>query len=167
MTLDATRDGFSEAEAIADQLERTFEGDAWHGSSISEILTGISADQAAAHPVPLAHSIWEIVLHMAAWQRTVRERLQGRPVTPLPDQEDWPPIADPSPSAWAESVQGLRAEYELLREEALRWRGRDLQATPEGERYTVYEMLHGVVQHGLYHAGQIVVLAKASVGGVQ
>ena len=151
-----------EAENIADQLERVFEGDAWHGPSISEALADISAEQAAASPVPGVHSIWEIVRHMTAWQRTVRGRLQGRPVAELPDEEDWPPSGDVSPSAWADVVRDLRAEHELLREETLRWSGRDLGALPEGERYTVYEMLHGVLQHGLYHAGQIAILKKAA-----
>ncbi len=155
-----------EADNIADQMERAFEGDAWHGSSISEILADISAKQAAARPIPEAHTIWEIVHHTTVWQRTVRERLQGQPIVPLPDNEDWPPVTDFSASAWEETVRDLRAEYKLLRNEALRWRDRDLGEATEGQRFTVYEMLHGVVQHGLYHAGQIAVLEKAT-GEVQ
>jgi len=151
-----------EADKIADQLERAFEGDAWHGSSISEILTDIPAETAAAHPLPGVHSIWEIVLHTTVWQRTVRERLQGKPIAELPDHEDWPPVTDSSCDAWAEALRDLRTEYELLREEALQWRDRDLEETTEGQRFTVYEMLQGVVQHGLYHAGQIAVLKKAA-----
>ena len=162
MSTEATQTHTTETERIADQMERAFEGDAWHGSSISEILADISAEQAAAHPLPEAHSIWEIVLHTSVWQRTVRERLQGRPIDSLPDDEDWPRVADASASAWTEAVRELRSEYELLRDEALKWRDRDLRETTEGQRYAVYEMLHGVVQHNLYHAGQIAVLKKAA-----
>jgi len=151
----------TEAENIVDQLERAFEGDAWHGSSMSEIIGDIPCDVAAARPIPAAHSIWEIVVHTTVWQRTVRERLQGKPITELPDHLDWPPITDTSCEAWKEAVRDLRTEYELLRAEALRWRERDLGETVEGQRYTVYQMLHGVLQHGLYHAGQIAVLKKA------
>lgn len=151
----------TEIERIVDQMERAFEGDAWHGSSISEILSDVSADQALARPIEAAHSIWEIVLHSSVWQRTVRERLQGRPIETLPDDVDWPPIADPSPVSWAEAMMELRSEYELLREEALQWMGRNLSETTEGQRYTVYEMLHGVIQHNLYHAGQIALLKRA------
>lgn len=162
MSLDATRTAPTEIDLIVDQMERAFEGDAWHGSSMSEILTCITADQAAAHSIPEAHSIWEIVLHTSVWQRTVRERLQGKPIVSLPDEEDWPPVTDTSTSAWTAAAQELRAEYELLREEALQWRDRDLGETTEGQRYTVYEMLHGVIQHNLYHAGQIALLKKAT-----
>lgn len=152
--------GTSEARRIADQLERAFEGDAWHGSSVSEILCCVTAEQAADRPVPGAHTIWEIVRHMAVWQRTVRERLQGRPIPTLPDEEDWPPIVDLSAEAWVDAVGELRREYELLREEALRWGDDRLGERTEGQRFTVYEMLHGVVQHNLYHAGQIALMAK-------
>lgn len=155
-----------EIDNIIDQLERTFEGDAWHGQSLSEILTSITAEQAAARPVPRAHSIWEIVLHSAAWQKAVRERLQGRPISSLPDEEDWPETADASEQAWCDAVQVLRSEYEMLQAEALKWRERDLGETTEGQRFTVYQMLHGVVQHNVYHAGQIAILKKATVGGV-
>ena len=156
-----------EADKIADQLERAFEGDAWHGCSISEILADITAEVAAAHPLPGVHSIWEIVVHTTVWQRTVRERLQGKPIAELPDHEDWPLVTDTSCEAWAEAIRELRTEYELLREEALLWRDRDLGETTQGQRFTVYEMLHGVVQHGLYHAGQIAALKKAAVGAEQ
>ena len=154
----ATRD---EIDRIVDQMERAFEGDAWHGSSLSEILSCITAEQAAARPIPEAHSIWEIVLHTSVWQRTVRERLQGRPIVELPEDEDWPEVPDTSSAAWAVAAEELRAEYEMLRAEAMKWKNRDLDETTEGQRYTVYEMLHGVVQHNLYHAGQIALLKKA------
>lgn len=156
-----------EADNIVDQLERAFEGDAWHGSSMSEIIGDIPCEVAAARSIPGAHTIWEIVVHTTVWQRTVRERLQGKPIAELPDHEDWPPITDTSCDAWKEAVRDLRTEYELLRDEALRWRDRDLGETTEGQRYTVYEMLHGVIQHGLYHAGQIAVLKKAGAVGDQ
>jgi len=151
----------TEIDRIVDQMERAFEGDAWHGSSTSEILRDISVDQALARPIEGAHSIWEIVVHSSVWQRTVRERLQGQPIVSLPDEVDWPPVSEASPEAWAEAIREFRSEYELLRDEALNWNNKDLSEATEGQRYTVYEMLHGVVQHNLYHAGQIAVLKKA------
>lgn len=166
MTSEVAQTQFTEVDNIIDQLERTFEGDAWHGQSLSEILTNITAEQAAARPIPMAHSIWEIVLHSAAWQRAVRERLQGKPIASLPDEEDWPETADTAEQAWCDAVQTLRSEYEMLQAEALKWRERDLDETTGGQRFTVYQMLHGVVQHNVYHAGQIAILKKATAGGV-
>ena len=164
MSSDSSRVNIHEAEHIVDQLERAFEGDSWHGASISEILGEVQCEVAATRPLQDVHSIWEIVLHTTVWQRTVRERLQGKPIAELPDHEDWPQVTDTSCEAWEEALRNLRTEYELLREEVLRWRGRDLDEATEGQRYTVYEMLHGVVQHNLYHAGQIALLKKCATG---
>ena len=49
-------------EILADQIRRAFRGESWHGPSVLEVLAGVSAEDAAAHPIAGAHSIWEIVL---------------------------------------------------------------------------------------------------------
>jgi hypothetical protein len=56
-----------ETERIRDQLHRAFAGDAWHGPSVLEILENVTASQAATRPIAGAHSIWELVLHIKAW----------------------------------------------------------------------------------------------------
>jgi hypothetical protein len=48
----------SQIDLIVDQLERAFDGEAWHGPALMEILDGIDARTAAARPIPSAHSIW-------------------------------------------------------------------------------------------------------------
>lgn len=57
----------TEVKRISDQLQRAFEKDAWHGPAVMEVLNGVTAQQAAARPVPNAHSIWEITLHVSGW----------------------------------------------------------------------------------------------------
>src|SRR5438132_4786492 len=65
-------------DQLAKHIERTVVGPLWHGPVLDDALAGISAEQAAAHPVAGAHSIWEIVLHVAAWAEIARARLDGR-----------------------------------------------------------------------------------------
>ena len=60
-----------ELERIKDQFQRAFNGQAWHGPSLLSLLAGVTAEQAAAHPVPGAHSIWELTLHIAAWESEI------------------------------------------------------------------------------------------------
>ena len=54
----------TETERIIDQMERVFLGEAWHGPSIREILTGVNNTMANTLPMKGVHTIWEIVLHM-------------------------------------------------------------------------------------------------------
>jgi uncharacterized damage-inducible protein DinB len=152
----------SGAARIADQLRRAFSGDAWHGDSVFEILDGVTAAQAAAHPIKNAHSIWELVLHIAAWDGAVLRRLGGAAVE-LSDAQNFPPVADASEAAWRETLaQVRRVHEELVKAMAALPDSRLDQIVPgkKGAHYTFYYMLHGVVQHELYHAGQIALLKK-------
>jgi len=152
----------SEATRIEDQLRRAFEGEAWHGPSVWEILDGVSAGQAARRPIERAHTIWEIVLHMAVWESVVRRRLAGEIIDDLPPREDWPEVSDRSKSAWEKALADLRRGHQQLREAISRLPDNRLEEIVPGKNYSVYVMVHGVVQHDLYHAGQIALLAKAS-----
>lgn len=52
----------SDLEAPREDLHSIYDGDPWHGSSITEVLNGVDADVAARRSFPDAHTIWEIVL---------------------------------------------------------------------------------------------------------
>jgi len=153
-----------ETSRIADQLRRAFQGEAWHGPSVLEILSGVDAGAAAARPLPGAHGIWEIVLHIAVWDDVARRRMSGEAVEPTPAQ-DWPAVTDTSPGAWQRTVHHLTQAHDaLIRAVSAFSDSRLLERVPgkEPAYNTFYFMLHGVVQHELYHAGQIALLRKAA-----
>jgi uncharacterized damage-inducible protein DinB len=152
----------SETARIADQLRRAFSGDAWHGDSLLEILDGVTAAQAAARPIPHAHTIWELVLHIAAWDGAVRRRLGGEALT-LTDEQNFPPVKDTSESAWSKTLEHVRRVHDELVQAVSESPDSRLAEQVPGERgahYNFYYMLHGVAQHELYHAGQIALLKK-------
>jgi uncharacterized damage-inducible protein DinB len=154
----------SEVDRIRDQFRRAFEGEAWHGPSVLALLEGVTAEQAAAHPVPGAHSIWELTLHIAAWERACLRRLHNDPAQ-LSDAEDWEPINDTSDAAWETTKQQLIDNHrELLQAIASVDDARlndSIYVDPNIPFSSIYVTLHGVVQHDLYHAGQIAMLKKA------
>lgn len=149
-----------ETTRIGEQLRRAFEGDAWHGPSLTEILDGVTAIEASRRPFPRAHSIWEIVFHLSTWRRVVRERLEGEIITDLTADQDWPPMTDSTGPAWKIALQELHVGQGVLRDKILNLDDARLQDTVAGMDYSVYVMLHGVIQHDLYHAGQIALLKK-------
>jgi uncharacterized damage-inducible protein DinB len=149
----------SEIARIADQLRRAHQGDAWHGPALREVLDGLTAARAAARPLPGAHTIWEIVLHIAAWEGIVARRLRGERVEDVTPDEDWPPARDTSEAAWREAVAQLERGHERLEDGIAGFSDARLgDKTPAGTPY--YDLLHGIVQHDLYHAGQIAILKK-------
>jgi uncharacterized damage-inducible protein DinB len=153
----------AEAAGIADQLQRAFYGSAWHGPAVMELLADVNAATAAAKPIANVHSIWELLLHVAAWDAAAITRLSGTKCQPT-GVANFPPVTKPSEAAWRKAVsKANRIHDELVRtvsglsEERLRDR-------VPGKRYNFYHLLHGIAQHELYHAGQIAVLKKAAVG---
>ena len=150
-----------EIERIADQLQRAMEGEAWHGPSVNETLGGVTAQAAVARPVAGAHTPWEIALHIGAWLSAARRRLAGEAVE-LPPHEDWPSIGEPTEAAWKQAKAGINAEYRRLLEAVRGLSEEDLGRIVAGRDYTMAFLLDGVIQHTLYHTGQIVVLTKAT-----
>ena len=100
-------------EIIADQISRAFRGESWHGPSVREVLAGVSAEDAAAHPIAGAHSIWEIVVHLAGGYILVLRRVRGERAT-LSPEEEWPPVPASSSEAWRESQRALEELNEQL-----------------------------------------------------
>jgi uncharacterized damage-inducible protein DinB len=146
---------------IANLIKRAVTGPAWHGPALDHVLEGIGAEQAVAHPIANAHSIWELTLHVAAWAEIARARLKGERIAdPLAD-EDWPPVpANPDAAAWGEAQARMRDAYRALAYDARHLDDESMHENMSGLEYSQWVLLHGVVEHGLYHAGQIALLKK-------
>lgn len=149
-----------ETARIADQSERAYSGKAWHGPSVRVLLKGITAAQAAQRPIPDAHSIWELVLHIAAWDRVVAERIQGGKTTELPPEENFPSVVDVSDTAWKKALKELDRQHKALIAAIRKFPDAKLNRNLGGGDYSYYITMHGAVQHDLYHAGQIAILKK-------
>jgi uncharacterized damage-inducible protein DinB len=151
----------TEANRLEDQLRRTLEGEAWHGPSVLELLAGVSAEQAASHPIAGAHSIWELVLHLSTDYDLVLRRMagDGRPIT---TGEGWPACPAPTEENWRHTVQDLESSNRKLRQAVLDFPAERLDEPLVSEvSYTAYTQFIGVTQHHSYHAGQIALLKRA------
>jgi uncharacterized damage-inducible protein DinB len=152
----------TEIERILDQLKHAFEGNAWHGPSVREALAGVTAAQANARPLANAHSIRELVQHIAVWESVGRRRLEGdRAPIDISSPDDWPPVNDRSEAAWEQAKAALDRGHEALREAIARVPELRLDEPIFEGMSTVYVTLQGVIHHDLYHAGQIAMLKKA------
>jgi uncharacterized damage-inducible protein DinB len=152
----------NEAVRLADQIRRAFEGNAWHGDSILELLADVSSKTAAARPIPNAHSIWEILLHIAAWDDAVRRRIGGTAVT-LTGEQNFPPVKDTSKPAWRHAIDSAKQGHNELIKAVAAFPDSRLQEQVPGKTQSYHNfsyMFSGIVQHELYHAGQIALLKK-------
>lgn len=156
----------TEIARLAKQLELTFSGDAWHGPTLENALEGISAAQAAALQAGQTHSIWEFLLHLSAWEGAALDRLTSGYVE-MPAEGDWPEIGEPTEENWAAAKEKAIERHRKLVEcvatmspDRLDERLGDARVRETGGGVTVAETVFGVIQHNVYHVGQIVILKK-------
>ena len=153
--------GTDEVARIGRQLQNSYHGPAWHGPPLRELVDGIDVRTATARPLARAHSIWEIVLHTAAWKRAVVRRLNGE-VVDLDGEEDWPPQPEqPTKAQWDAALADLDAAHDALAQRVAQLSAADLNRPLPGRGVSAYATIHGVIQHDLYHAGQVAILKKA------
>lgn len=150
---------------IIDLLNTTYEGEeAWHGPSVVDVLRGVTPDMAGQRIAPNTHSIAELVFHMTSWRIFCVKKMQGDELfditTPdknfgaLPDKIDdfeWEAL----------EMELSLSQEELINELDKRDDDEFLEDIVPGRAYTYYDMLHGIINHDMYHSGQIMILRKA------
>lgn len=149
--------GKGEIRLLLRLLDQAFAARGWHGPTLSGVIRGVSPKQALWRPAANRHSIWELVLHTAYWKYAVRRRLGGDAIGSFPrTPSNWPHTPTKAdPAAWTRDVRLLRDEHRKLRRLVAALRpSRLLERSAKG-RWSNSEMIAGVAQHDLYHAGQI------------
>lgn len=148
----------TQTERIADLLEETFEGKPYYGPSVVGALEDIPADVAARRPDRTAHSIWEIVVHLTAELDYARDVINGSAGPWIESETTWPVIPDTSEGSWQQAIRALKEANRALVRVVRGLDDRMLTEESHPARRPFYIVLHGTLQHGIYHAGQIALL---------
>lgn len=157
----------AECTRIADQLASTLNGEAWYGDSLREILEGVTAGQALSRPIPSAHSIWEMVVHVEAWCKLADGAMHDVAIpawATMPKELDWPPVVGNDEQAWQQAVASFFATHLRLVEAIKCFADDRLGSTVPGRNYNFYRLFQSVTQHAVYHGAQIALLKKALRG---
>ena len=159
-----------ESRRLIDQLQREFDGDPWHGPSLTDLLASVDATLASQRPAGSTHSIWELVLHITGWKREVAARLGGK-LASDPAGGDWPDPGKPSGGRWRAAQEDLAkahaeliAAVEALPGALMHEPVRDERNPALGTGMTAWQTISGVLQHDVYHAGQVAILKKVAGG---
>lgn len=151
----------NELDRIIDQLQRAHNGDAWHGDPLMKILHGVTAEHSGVIWLPETHTFHQIVVHITTWQREASRRLTKRNYRELTPDQDWVPTSTSVPP-WESALEELNRSHAELVSAISEFDPALLDSViPNSPNQTYYVLLQGVIQHTLYHAGQIAILKKA------
>jgi uncharacterized damage-inducible protein DinB len=141
----------NENQRIADSYRAATIRGAWYGPSLAELLAGISPEVAATAPLPEAHSVSALLQHLLLWNERIRNTSDNHPMPRWEAEKEW---AEP-PIPWNELVPRWNQSRDLLEEQIRNFPAEDLAKQVAGRSYPYETMFHGIVQHAIYHSGQI------------
>lgn len=153
---------------LCGELRRSLHGPAWHGPALLEALSSVTVSEAFHLPESGGHSIAQITVHAIAWMEEVERRLGGQPPAE-PARGDWPSPGQRSQVSWDALRELVRVTGESLEtaiaafpvDKLFDTVGTGDHDAPLGSGVPYVVMINGVVQHNVYHAGQVVLLRNA------
>lgn len=156
-----------EAKRMATLYRGVYEGDengeAWHGPALKPLLKDVSAEQAARVPKMGTHSILQLVLHIAYWEEVVLRRFHGEVVdAPLNTLDDWPENRKLTEADWKAALARLEKSHMAMRKAIENCSDEKLAAKVPKKNHDNYTLLHGIIDHCVYHGGQIALVKKAT-----
>jgi uncharacterized damage-inducible protein DinB len=144
----------NQPERIANSYRAVTLKDAWYAPSLAEVLSQIPPELATKPPLPGAHSISALLQHLLLWNERVRRTSATHPLPPWQPEQEW---AEP-PIPWNELLARWNQSRDQLENKIRNFPVEDLQKQVPGRTYPYEKLLEGMVQHTIYHAGQIAML---------
>lgn len=150
-----------EGKKIARLFSAFYSGDPWTDVRMSDILQGVTAEQAGRRVIPNANTIWQLVQHCVGWRENVLRKLQGEEFK-SPDDNYLSPPENTGEQEWKKLLLRLETSEKNWEEYLLLVADDELEKgyKPAQNKFTQYEVIHGILHHDNYHFGQIVMLKK-------
>ena len=150
-----------ETQSIIRNLENTLNGQPWFGRAVFEILKEVDETKVFLNPYETGHSIIELLYHMITWAEYCLKQLQNAPADELKEVEnnDWRGI-DPNKHNWQNGLAELKRIHKQIIA-ILETKNDDfLSETADERKYNNRFMLNGLIQHNIYHLGQVAYVKK-------
>jgi len=150
-----------EISSIIKNLQRVNGGQPWYGRPVYELLEEVRPDKVFVKPGNDGHSMIELLYHMVTWTEFCLRRVQGVKDEDPDEVEklDWRKI-DPSLHSWEKGLAAFKsANNQII--ELLSMKSDDfLKEIVDYREFNFRFMLNGLIQHHIYHIGQIAYIEK-------
>ena len=150
-----------EVLSIIKNFETTLTGQPWFGRAVYEFLDEIDESKTSIKPNNTEHSLLELLWHMNTWAEFTLANLENRDAEELKtiEENDWR-IIDPKKHSWKKGIIELRSIHKKITELLNEKDDSFLKNMVPNRQYNIRFMLNGLIQHNIYHAGQVAYLKK-------
>lgn len=158
------------SEKLNASLQSILNGDPWYGPNTYSIIDGISFEAAYETPPGAVHHITGILLHMLGWAQEATRRMRGHAAAE-PAGGDWPDPGTPDEQKWQHLKDNFKLANVVLLDvidnfPANKWDEptNDTRNPASGTGVSYLALIEGLIQHHIYHSGQLALLNRI-VGG--
>jgi uncharacterized damage-inducible protein DinB len=150
-----------EVQSIISNLERVMSGQPWFGRPVYSIMEETDPAKVSIQPGKSGHSLLELLYHMITWADFTLKSLEADEKTDITaiEKMDWRTI-DPSLHSWKKGMEDFKSIHEKIIQLLNK---KDDTFLPEMVRHRQYNfrfLLNGLIQHNIYHLGQIAYINK-------
>lgn len=148
-----------EIERFVKNVGDCFNGKPWYGTSTMSIIDMVSYSQVNIRPEGFSKSIAGMLRHIIAWRVFTIKRLRGLADFKIdPDSaENWN-SSDVTEKEWKGLLKLLKKTQVALVEALETMEIDNLTEEVPGSIYNKDYLIRGIIQHDVYHLGQIAVL---------
>lgn len=150
-----------EISRIIDQLRDAYEGEPWFGRPVKQILAEV--DESIAFEKPYGqHSMLDLLWHMITWREFTVDRIQHSPQMQLDyfERNDWRQLDHQDRTLWQQGLERLQETQNQLLKLLETCTDDLLEQTVRERTYNFRKLLYGIIQHDIYHLGQIAYVRK-------
>lgn len=150
-----------EVQSIIRNLQNTLSGEPWFGRAVYTILEEVDTSKIYIRPNHSEHSLIELLYHMITWAGFTLGRLDNNADADLIQSEDldWREI-NTAIHTWPAGLEKLRKIHEKIISILETKQDSFLSGMVEGRKFNYRFMLNGLIQHNIYHLGQVAYLKK-------
>jgi uncharacterized damage-inducible protein DinB len=152
---------------LLNQLIQIYSAGAWFGETFLEKLNDVSETTAFTQPNNNTHSIAEIVAHCTYWRKIALKLIGGdfSVKGSMKSPDNWPALLSLKEKGWP-MIWALfqQSQIELVNQILCT----SIESLHQGFKsgLTLLQLLEGIIQHDIYHLGQIGMVKKMAMGSL-
>lgn len=143
------------------QFEAVYRNQPWYGDNLLSVLEDVTDAEAFTRPAPNLKSLAELVAHVIYWRQSLIKRLEGDTSfkASMKSEDNWPALVSLKNMGWpALCLQLEQTQQQLLKQ--LQRHDETVLQEPYRTGTSVQQLIEGVLQHDIYHQGQMALVKK-------
>jgi uncharacterized damage-inducible protein DinB len=150
-----------EIQTIVSELQNVNSGEPWFGRAVYEILDEVEPTTAFMKPNNTEHSQIELLYHMITWSEFTLARIEKDQIRDMAAFEklDWRKI-DASKHSWIKGLAIFKSVNKKIIDSLQKKTDDFLEEKVDYRKYNFRFLINGLIQHHIYHLGQIAYLRK-------